>query len=145
MHSHNRIWLSSFMFSSSSGLTMLCYGPFGKQDEIGEANGVHPLVRLLRSSKEYIVIAALETIRLLFKHVKLMSFFCTLKVTSRCVWRSFALPMSAIWIYQISQRQFHKNKIFNGADVHPLELKGKKRKTNKKRKMTLKQSNRSVT
>ena len=43
---------------------MLCYGPFGMQEEIGDASGVHPLVRLLRSSKEYIVISALDTLRL---------------------------------------------------------------------------------
>ena len=50
-------------FIGSEGLGVLAQGPLNKQDEIAKANGVHPLVRLLRSDKEYIVLSVIRTIR----------------------------------------------------------------------------------
>ena len=50
-------------FIGSEGLGVLAQGPLNKQDEIARANGVHPLVRLLRSDKEYIVLNVIRTIR----------------------------------------------------------------------------------
>ncbi len=50
-------------FIGSEGLGVLAQGPLNKQTAIGEANGIHSLVRLLKSSKEHIVISVVRTLR----------------------------------------------------------------------------------
>ena len=52
-------------YIGSEGLSVLAQGPHNKQTAIGEAGGVHPLVRLLRSDKEYIVLSVIRTLRYL--------------------------------------------------------------------------------
>ncbi|XP_052818748.1 ankyrin and armadillo repeat-containing protein-like [Mya arenaria] len=50
-------------FIGSEGLGVLAQGPLNCQAEIADANGIHPLVRLLRSDKEYIVLSIIRTLR----------------------------------------------------------------------------------
>ncbi|XP_045192048.2 ankyrin and armadillo repeat-containing protein-like [Mercenaria mercenaria] len=50
-------------FIGSEGLGVLAQGPLNYQTEIANANGIHPLVRLLRSDKEYIVLSIIRTLR----------------------------------------------------------------------------------
>ena len=50
-------------FIGSEGLGVLAQGPQSKQTAIAHANGVHPLVRLLRSDKEHIVLSVIHTLR----------------------------------------------------------------------------------
>ncbi len=52
-------------YIGSEGLGVLAQGPLSKQTAISNANGVHPLVRLLKSDKEYIVLSVIRTLRLL--------------------------------------------------------------------------------
>ncbi|XP_013419847.1 ankyrin and armadillo repeat-containing protein-like [Lingula anatina] len=49
----------------SEALGVLSRGALNKQTEIGNANGIHSLVRLLRSDKEHIVLSAIRTLRYL--------------------------------------------------------------------------------
>lgn len=50
-------------YIGSEGLGVLAQGPRNQQTAIAKANGVHPLVRLLRSKKEYILLSAIRTLR----------------------------------------------------------------------------------
>ncbi|ELU14680.1 hypothetical protein CAPTEDRAFT_224898 [Capitella teleta] len=50
-------------YIGSEGLGVLAQGPRHEQTAIGQANGVHPLVRLLRSSNEAILLSAIRTLR----------------------------------------------------------------------------------
>lgn len=50
-------------FIASEGLGVLAQGAHNEQDSIAEANGIHPLVRLLKSNQEYIVLSAVRSIR----------------------------------------------------------------------------------
>lgn len=50
-------------FIGSEGLGVLAQGPLNSQTEIANANGIHPLARLLRSDKEYIVLSIIRTLR----------------------------------------------------------------------------------
>lgn len=50
-------------YIGSEGLGVLAQGPLNCQTEIANANGIHPLVRLLRSDKEYIVLSIIRTLR----------------------------------------------------------------------------------
>ena len=50
-------------YIGSEGLGVLAQGPLSKQTAIAHANGVHPLVRLLRADKEHIVLSVIRTIR----------------------------------------------------------------------------------
>lgn len=50
-------------FIGSEGLGVLAQGAHNKQDAIAAANGVHPLVRLLKGDKEYLVLSAIRSIR----------------------------------------------------------------------------------
>ena len=52
-------------FIGSEGLSVLAQGPLNQQTAIANANGVHPLVRLLRSDKEHIVLSVIRTLRFL--------------------------------------------------------------------------------
>ena len=52
-------------FIGSEGTGVLAQGPLSKQDAIADANGVHPLVRLLGSDKEYIVLSVIRTLQYL--------------------------------------------------------------------------------
>ncbi|XP_074644329.1 ankyrin and armadillo repeat-containing protein-like [Tubulanus polymorphus] len=47
----------------SEGLGVLANGPDSRQTAIANANGVHPLVLLLRSDKEHIVLSVIRTLR----------------------------------------------------------------------------------
>lgn len=49
----------------SEGLGVLAQGPLNCQTEIANANGIHPLVRLLKSDKEEIVLSIIRTLRYL--------------------------------------------------------------------------------
>jgi len=53
----------SLHFIGSEGLGVLAQGAQNKQDQIADANGVHPLVRLLKCDKEYLVLSAIRSIR----------------------------------------------------------------------------------
>ncbi len=50
-------------FIGSEALGVLAQGPLNKQTAIGEANGVHSLVRLLKSEREHIVLSVIRTLR----------------------------------------------------------------------------------
>ncbi|KAL3858741.1 hypothetical protein ACJMK2_008995 [Sinanodonta woodiana] len=50
-------------YIGSEGLGVLAEGPLTYQTEIANANGIHPLVRHLRSDKEYIVQSIIRTLR----------------------------------------------------------------------------------
>ncbi|KAK3586524.1 hypothetical protein CHS0354_035060 [Potamilus streckersoni] len=50
-------------YIGSEGLGVLAQGPLSYQTEIANANGIHPLVRHLRSDKEYIVQSIIRTLR----------------------------------------------------------------------------------
>lgn len=50
-------------YIGSEGLGVLAQGPVSKESEIAQANGVNPLVRLLRSDKEHIVLSVVRTLR----------------------------------------------------------------------------------
>ena len=50
-------------FIGCEGLGVLAHGAHNYQDAIAQANGVHPLVRLLKSEKEYLVLSAIRSIR----------------------------------------------------------------------------------
>ena len=50
-------------FIGCEGLGVLAQGAHNQQDAIAEANGVHPLVRLLKCDKEYLVLSAIRSIR----------------------------------------------------------------------------------
>merc|ERR1712038_1118864 len=52
-------------YIGSEGLSVLAQGPLSQQTAIANANGVHPLVRLLRSDKEHIVLSVIRTLRYL--------------------------------------------------------------------------------
>jgi hypothetical protein len=52
-------------YIGSEGLGVLAQGPRHEQTAIGQANGVHPLVRLLRSRNEAILLSAIRTLRFL--------------------------------------------------------------------------------
>ncbi|KAH3714686.1 ankyrin and armadillo repeat-containing protein-like [Dreissena polymorpha] len=52
-------------FIGSEGLGVLAQGPLNSQTQIADANGIHPLVRLLRSDKEHIVLSVIRTLRYL--------------------------------------------------------------------------------
>lgn len=52
-------------FIGSEGLGVLAQGPLNCQTEIANSNGIHPLVRLLRSDKEHIVLSIIRTLRYL--------------------------------------------------------------------------------
>ena len=52
-------------FIGSDGLGVLAQGPLNKQTTIANANGVHPLVRLLKSENERIVLSVIRTLRYL--------------------------------------------------------------------------------
>ncbi|XP_076470058.1 uncharacterized protein LOC143300343 [Babylonia areolata] len=47
----------------SEGLGVLAQGPLNQQSQIGTANGVYPLVRLLRSANEEIVLSVIRSLR----------------------------------------------------------------------------------
>ena len=50
-------------YIGSEGLGVLAHGAHNRQDEIADANGVYPLVRILKEDKEYLVISAIRSIR----------------------------------------------------------------------------------
>jgi len=50
-------------YIGSEGLGVLAQGPLNCQTEIADANGIHPLVRLMRSDKEHIVLSVIRTLR----------------------------------------------------------------------------------
>ncbi|XP_038070212.1 ankyrin and armadillo repeat-containing protein-like isoform X2 [Patiria miniata] len=50
-------------YIGAEGLAVLAQGPHNKQNTIAQANGVQPLVRLLRSPKEHIVLSAIRALR----------------------------------------------------------------------------------
>ncbi|XP_072169198.1 ankyrin and armadillo repeat-containing protein-like [Diadema setosum] len=50
-------------YIGAEGLAVLAQGPLNKQDTIANANGVQPLVRLLRSPKEHIVLSTIRALR----------------------------------------------------------------------------------
>lgn len=50
-------------YIGSEGLGVLAQGAHNRQDDISDANGVHPLVRLLKEDKEYLVTSALRSLR----------------------------------------------------------------------------------
>lgn len=50
-------------YIGSEGLAILAQGPINFRNEISHANGIHPLVRLLRSEKEHIVLSGIRTLR----------------------------------------------------------------------------------
>ncbi|XP_033113077.1 ankyrin and armadillo repeat-containing protein-like [Anneissia japonica] len=52
-------------YIGAEGLAVLSQGPHNKQNIIAQANGVQPLVRLLRSPKEHIVLSAIRALRYL--------------------------------------------------------------------------------
>nr|XP_006821473.1 PREDICTED: ankyrin and armadillo repeat-containing protein-like [Saccoglossus kowalevskii] len=52
-------------YIGAEGLGVLAQGPLNKQDLISQSNGVQPLVRLLRSTKEHIVLSAIRALRYL--------------------------------------------------------------------------------
>ncbi|XP_071957415.1 ankyrin and armadillo repeat-containing protein-like isoform X2 [Antedon mediterranea] len=52
-------------YIGAEGLAVLAQGPHNKQNVIAQANGVQPLVRLLRSPKEHIVLSAIRALRYL--------------------------------------------------------------------------------
>ena len=50
-------------YIGSEGLGVLAQGAHNRQNDIAEANGVHPLVRVLKEDKEYLVISAIRSLR----------------------------------------------------------------------------------
>ena len=52
-------------FIGSEGLGVLARGALSKQTAIAKANGIHPLVRLLRNEKVDIVLSVIRTMRYL--------------------------------------------------------------------------------
>ena len=52
-------------YIGAEGLAVLAQGPHNKQNVIAHANGVQPLVRLLRSPKEHIVLSSIRALRYL--------------------------------------------------------------------------------
>ncbi|XP_033626712.1 ankyrin and armadillo repeat-containing protein-like [Asterias rubens] len=50
-------------YIGAEGLAVLARGPHNKQNVIAQANGVQPLVRLLRSPKEHIVLSSIRALR----------------------------------------------------------------------------------
>ena len=50
-------------YIGSEGLGVLAQGPLNQQSVIAQANGIHPLVRLMKSNKEYIVLSVIKTLR----------------------------------------------------------------------------------
>ena len=50
-------------FIGSEGLGVLAQGPLNQQTIIANHNGIHPLVRLMKSQHEYIVRSVIKTIR----------------------------------------------------------------------------------
>ncbi|XP_046367118.2 ankyrin and armadillo repeat-containing protein-like [Haliotis rufescens] len=50
---------------ASEGLGVLAQGPLNMQTEIANKNGIHPLVRLLKSDKDYIGLSVIRTLRYL--------------------------------------------------------------------------------
>ena len=50
-------------YIGSEGLCVLAQGPLNQQSVIAQANGIHPLVRLMKSNKEYIVLSVIKTLR----------------------------------------------------------------------------------
>ncbi|KAK7114038.1 hypothetical protein V1264_000165 [Littorina saxatilis] len=47
----------------SEGLGVLAQGPLNQQSQIASSNGIYPLVRLLRSDKEHIVLSVIQSLR----------------------------------------------------------------------------------
>ena len=52
-------------FIGADGLGVLAQGPKSQAGEIAKANGIHPLVRLLKANREYIVLCVIRTLRYL--------------------------------------------------------------------------------
>ena len=52
-------------YIGSEGLGVLARGALSKQTAIAKANGIHPLVRLLRNKHEHIVLSVIRTMRYL--------------------------------------------------------------------------------
>ncbi|CAG5125020.1 unnamed protein product [Candidula unifasciata] len=52
-------------FIGSEGLGVLAQGPLSQQEVIARANGVHPLVQLIRTSHEHIVLSVIRALRYL--------------------------------------------------------------------------------
>ncbi|GFN93002.1 ankyrin and armadillo repeat-containing protein [Plakobranchus ocellatus] len=50
-------------YIGSEGLGVLAQGPLNQQSVIAQANGIHPLVRLMKSNKESIVLSVIKTLR----------------------------------------------------------------------------------
>ncbi|RUS75422.1 hypothetical protein EGW08_016801 [Elysia chlorotica] len=50
-------------YIGSEGLGVLAQGPLNQQSVIAQANGIHPMVRLMKSNKEYIVLSVIKTLR----------------------------------------------------------------------------------
>lgn len=50
-------------YIGSEGLSVLAQGPLNQQSVIAGANGIQPLVRLMRSRHEHIVLSAIRTLR----------------------------------------------------------------------------------
>lgn len=50
-------------YIGSEALGVLAQGAHNRKDEISEANGVQPLVRILKEDKEYLVLSAIRSIR----------------------------------------------------------------------------------
>jgi len=50
-------------YIGSEGLGVLAQGAHNRQDEIANANGVYPLVRILKEPKEYLVLSAIRSLR----------------------------------------------------------------------------------
>lgn len=50
-------------YIGSEGLGVLAQGAHNRQDEIAEANGIYPLVRILKENKEYLVVSAIRSLR----------------------------------------------------------------------------------
>ncbi|XP_041376737.1 ankyrin and armadillo repeat-containing protein-like [Gigantopelta aegis] len=52
-------------FIASEALGVLAQGPVNQQTQISQANGIHPLVRQLKSNKDYIGLSVIRTLRYL--------------------------------------------------------------------------------
>ena len=50
-------------YIGSEGLGVLAQGPLNQQTVIANANGIHPMVRLMKSHQEHIVRSVIRTIR----------------------------------------------------------------------------------
>lgn len=50
-------------YIGSEGVGVLAQGAHNRQDDVAEANGVYPLVRLLKEDKEHLVLSAIRSLR----------------------------------------------------------------------------------